>query len=393
MTAVRAASQQSTAAKRPAPPIDAKIERIETIALKVKLERPAAGSTLKLTHRCTIVTRIHTDVGVVGECFNGNDDELQGAIIRLIHDELEPRLKGRSVAGIEEAWATTRVATEPFLRDRRVPLRAQSCVDSALHDAFAKLVGLPLHVLWGRSERKVRVAALGGYYRERDDIAGLVEEVAELKAHGIHGLKLKVGGRTPREDAERVTAVRRAGGDDFIVAADANQGWTREQAVDFARRVADLGLAWFEEPVKWDNDRRDMALVRTLGGIPINAGQSELSRFGCRDLMLADAIDICNFDASWGGGPTEWRRVAALASSFNVGMMQHIEPQIGLMLVGGAANGRYGEVMLPWRDPFFYWLIADNADPFCDGYHMLSDKPGWGMTFDTDYLKHARRID
>jgi D-arabinonate dehydratase len=374
------------------PPINAKIERIETIPLKVKLDRPAAGSTLKLTHRCAIVTRIHTDAGVVGECYNGNDDETQGAIIKLIRDELEPRLIGHSVVGLEEAWSITRVATEPFLRDRRIALRAQACVDSALHDTVGKLYGLPLHVLWGRASRDVKTVALGGYYRERNELEGLAEEVAELKAIGIGGLKVKVGGRTPREDAERVTAVRRAGGEDFVVAADANQGWTREQAIDFARRVADLGLAWFEEPCKWDNDRRDMALVRTLGRVPVSAGQSELSRFGCRDLMLADAIDICNFDASWGGGPTEWRRVATLAACFKVGMMQHIEPQIGLMLVGGAANGRFGEVMLPWRDPFFYSLIADQK-PYRQGVYTLPAKPGWGMSFDPDYLAHARRTD
>jgi D-galactarolactone cycloisomerase len=376
----------------PLPLADAKIERIETIPLKVKLDRPAAGATLKLTHRCTIVTRIHTDVGVVGECYNGNDDELQGAVIRLIHQELEPLLIGRSVVGLEEAWAAMRVSTEPFLRDRRIALRAQACVDSALHDAAGKLYGLPLHVLWGRANREVKTVALGGYYRERDELAGLADEVAELKALGIGGLKVKVGGRSPREDAERVAAVRRAGGDNFIVAADANQGWTREQAIEFAQRVAELDLAWFEEPCKWDNDRRDMALVRTLGRVPVSAGQSELSRFGCRDLMLADTIDICNFDASWGGGPTEWRRVAALAACFNVGMMQHIEPQIGLMLVGGAANGRFGEVMLPWRDPFFYSLIAEQA-PYRDGIYTLLAKPGWGISFDWDYLAHARRTD
>jgi D-arabinonate dehydratase len=70
-------------------------------------------------------------------------------------------------------------------------------------------------------------------------------------------------------------------------------------------------------------------------------------------------------------------------------MMQHIEPQIGLMLVGGAANGRFGEVMMPWRDPFFYRLIADNTEPFRDGFYTLPDRPGWGMSFDPDYLKHA----
>jgi D-arabinonate dehydratase len=91
MTAVRAASQQATPVERPAPPVDAKIERIETIALKVKLDRPAAGSTLKLTHRCTIVTRIHTDVGVVGECFNGNDDDTQGLVRLLLAVMVQPQ--------------------------------------------------------------------------------------------------------------------------------------------------------------------------------------------------------------------------------------------------------------------------------------------------------------
>ncbi len=369
---------------------EARIERIETIPLKVKLDRPAAGSTLKLTHRCTIVTRVHTDAGVVGECFNGNDDELQADVIRMIHAELEPRLKGCSVMGVQQAWQQMRPATEPFLRDRRVALRAQGCIDSALHDAAGKLLGIPLHRLWGSAAAEVRVVALGGYYRERDEAALLADEVAELKALGIHGLKLKVGGRTPREDIERVATVRRAGGDAFIVAADANQGWDRSQAIDFARRARELNLEWLEEPCKWDNDRRDMALVRAMGGVTTSAGQSELSRFGCRDLMIAEAIDICNFDASWGGGPTEWRRVAALASCFNVGMMQHIEPQIGVALVAGVPNGRYAEVMLPWRDPFFYKLIAGQR-PFVDGRYRLSDQPGWGMTLDADYIKHAAR--
>jgi D-arabinonate dehydratase len=370
--------------------INARITRIETIPLRIKLDRPATGSTVRLTHRSTIVTRVHTDAGVVGECFNGNDDDLQAAIIRMIHDEMAPRLVGQPAMGVAEAWDLMRASTEPFLRDRRVSLRAMALVDSALHDVAGKLAGLPLHVMWGSARADVPVVALGGYYREKDELAGLAAEVAELKAMGVGGLKLKIGGRSPAEDAERAQAVRRAGGDDFILACDPNQAWTRQQAIEFARRTADLGLAWYEEPCKWDNDRRELAAVRAITGVPISAGQSELSRFGCRDLMIANAIDICNFDASWGGGPTEWRRVAALATCFDVKMMQHLEPQIGAMMVGGAPNGAYCEVMLPWRDPFFYKLIADQA-PFRNGRYPLPTRPGWGMVLDEDYIKHCRR--
>ena len=117
-----------------------------------------------------------TDAGVVGECFNGSDDELQGAIMGVIADEMTPKLIGRKVMAIEEAWDATRGSTEPFLRDRRIALRAQACVDSALHDAAGKLSGLPLHVLWGSALTEVPVIVLGGYYREKNELEGLAEE-------------------------------------------------------------------------------------------------------------------------------------------------------------------------------------------------------------------------
>ncbi len=370
---------------------DARIVRIESIPLKVPMGGTASGSTLKFTHRCAIVTRIHTDAGVVGESYNGGDDELQAPIVKMI-GAMAGKLAGHRVSAIREIWDETRVFTESFFQDRRIPLRAQACIDSALHDAVGKLAGKPLHRLWGSKATEVPVIVLGGYYREKNELEELAAEVAEIKALGIGGLKLKVGGRMPSEDLKRAEAVRRAGGEDFILACDANQGWTKDQAIEFARGCTHMGISWFEEPCIWDNDREDMAAVRKATGVKIAAGQSELTRFACRDLMAAGAIDICNFDASWGGGPTEWLRVAEFGRQYGVGVTQHIEPQIGCMLVGASSNGTYLEGFLEWRDPFFYRLIADQK-PFRDGKYPLPDKPGWGFTFDTDYLEHARRKD
>jgi L-alanine-DL-glutamate epimerase-like enolase superfamily enzyme len=50
------------------------------------------------------------------------------------------------------------------------------------------------------------------------------------------------------------------------------------------------------------------------------------------------------------------------------------------------------EALLPWRDPFFDKLIADQK-PCRGGKYPLSDQPGWGWSFDTDYLEYARRKD
>ena len=240
---------------------DARIVRIEAIPLKVPMNRTALGSTLKFTHRCAIVTRVHTDAGVIGECYNGGDDELQAPIVRMI-GAMAGKLAGRRVSAIGEIWEETRVFTESFFQDRRIPLRGQACIDSALHDAVGKLAGQPLHRMWGSKATEVPVIVLGGYYREKNELEELAAEVEGIKAFGIGGLKLKVGGRLPSEDLARTEAVRKAGGEDFVIACDANQGWTRDQAIEFARGAVDLGISWFEEPCKWDNDREDMAAVR-----------------------------------------------------------------------------------------------------------------------------------
>ena len=116
-------------------------------------------------------------------------------------------------------------------------------------------------------------------------------------------MKFKVGGRSPEVDAERFRVAREAAGPDFALMADANQGYTLAEAVEFARRVGDLDLRWFEEPCRWTNDRRAMRDVRYMTGVPVCAGQSETTLHGLRDLVVDGAIDVSNFDASWAGGP------------------------------------------------------------------------------------------
>jgi L-alanine-DL-glutamate epimerase-like enolase superfamily enzyme len=224
--------------------------------------------------------------------------------------------------------------------------------------------------------------SIGGYYWPDADIA---REVEGLRERGLAGMKFKVGGLTPEEDAARFREARAAGGDDFILLADANQGWAPRDAIRFARLVEDDGLHWFEEPCRWHNDVLAMRDVRLGAGVSICAGQSEFSASGCRDLMAAGAIDVCNFDASWSGGPTEWRRVAAMALSYDVAMGHHEEPQVASHLLCSIPHGTFVECFDPERDPIWWNLIA-NRPPLVDGTITLSDRPGLGWELDEDYI-------
>ena len=98
-----------------------------------------------------------------------------------------------------------------------------------------------------------------------------------------------------------------------LLAVDANCKFQRDEGLAYAKALKQFDLRWFEEPCGWDNDRKDMALLRAMTGWPIVAGQSEITAEDCRDLMIDAAIDVCNLDASWGGGPSVWLRVARMA--------------------------------------------------------------------------------
>jgi D-galactarolactone cycloisomerase len=362
------------------------IRRIETVPIRVPLSRIYRGSYYQMSHRSTIVTRVYTDEGIVGEAYAGDEDAGLLEIDAIIHEEIAPRLVGADAMAIERCWQLSRGVTFNILRDRRLGLVAQACVDAALWDAIGKRLGQPLWRLWGGFRDRLPMISIGGYY---DGDASVSEEVAEVRARGLAGMKFKVGGRDPETDARRFLEAREAGGPDFILAADANQGWSREEAIRFARLVADADLRWFEEPCRWHNDRRAMRDVRAMGGVAVCAGQTEFSAGGCRDLMVDAAIDVCNFDASWSGGPTEWRRVAAMALSFDVAMGHHEEPQIAGHLLASISNGTYVECFHPDRDPVWWNLVA-NRPELEDGELVLPTSPGLGWELDEDYIEHHR---
>ncbi len=360
------------------------IDRIETMALRAPLGRRFSGSAYSMDNRCTIVTRMYTADGLVSEVYTGDTDVEQSIIVAIIHDELAPRLLGRSAANPEGAWRAMEPSTNDILRDRGLALQAIACLDEAIWDIFGRALGLPLHRVWGSVTDSVPISIIGGYYHLSLDEVG--EVIRRYVDAGFAGMKFKVGGKTPAEDAARVRAAREAAGPDFALMVDANQGYDRAQAVEFAKLVGDLDLRWFEEPVRWTNDMRWMRDVRFQTGIPVCAGQSETTLAGIRDLIVGGAIDVSNFDASWAGGPTIWRKAAGVAAAFGVQLGHHEEPQVSSHLLASVPDHTFVECFDEERDPFF-WRLTDMSTRISDGCYTLSSGPGFGIELDWDYAR------
>lgn len=360
------------------------IDRIETFALRAPLVRRFTGSAYAMDNRCTIVVRLTTADGVVAETYSGDTDDEQALITRIIHDELAPAILGRSARDPEGRWRDMEPATNNILRDRGLALQAIAALDTAIWDTLGRAAGLPLYRLWGAVTDAVPITVIGGYYHL--DAAQTADTMRRYGAQGFAGCKFKVGGRSPAVDAERFRVAREAAGPGFVLMADANQGYTLAEAVEFARRVADLDLRWFEEPCRWTNDRRSMRDVRYQAGVAVCAGQSETTLRGLRDLVVDGAIDVSNFDASWAGGPTIWRKAAGLCAAFGVQLGHHEEPQVSSHLLASVPDHAFVECFDEERDPFF-WRLTGMSARVAGGVYRLPDTPGFGIELDWDYVR------
>jgi L-alanine-DL-glutamate epimerase-like enolase superfamily enzyme len=359
------------------------IRAVEVTPIVVPLKQEYRGSYYRMRNRATILTRVITEGGIVGEAYAGDEDHTLAEIVGVVENEIAPRLLGMDARAYERCWEIGFPVTFDQLRDRKIGLVALASVDLAIWDAIGKALGEPLWRLWGGYRERIPVNIIGGYYGR--DLEGIRDEVAEWTEMGFHGCKFKIGARTPEEDSARVTAARETAGSDFVITVDANQGYTLGQALEFCDRAAGLGIRWFEEPCIWSNDRRDMREVRARGGIPVCAGQSEHSPGACRDLMEAGAVDVCNFDASWSGGYTNWRRMASVAQLYSVELAHHEEPHVAAHLLASQYNGTYLEVFHPDRDPI-WWQMIVNRPEVVDGQMTLPQAPGLGWEYDRDFI-------
>src|SRR5438128_9739457 len=366
-----------------------RIHGIDAIALDIPLKKDFGGSTYHVLKRSTVITRMRTDEGLVSEVYNGDNRAHGPEIVRIIQEDLAPRVRGKRILESERIWEEM-FALSHAQRDRKTLLEAIACVDCAIWDLVGKAVGKRVCELLGGYRTELPVISIGGYYMEGKTHADIGREMEAYRLAGMAGCKFKVGGLTPQEDARRVEAARRAAGPDFVLAVDANRGWTAPDAIRFARLVEPLDIRWFEEPCHWYDDVALMARVRHATRIPVTAGQSEITSHGVRRMLDAGAVDFVNLDASEGGGVTDWRRAAALCATAGAEMAHHEESQISRHLLAAVPHGTYAECFAdPERDPVWQTMWA-NRPRVENGMFSVGAEPGFGLVLDEAMVRKYR---
>lgn len=245
-----------------------KIKRIEPIAVSLPMLKPLKMSFEEVASAENLLVRLESGDGVVGwggaaaaPTMTGETVPGMAAAIR----HLAPRLEGMALDDIAAVMA--RAGNYLYGNNS-----AKSAIEMALHDALGRSRGKPAHdLLGGRRRGRIPILRMVGTGK---GIAADVEEARRAREEGHVAFKIKVGVADPREDAERTRRICEAldGNGNILICADANQGWTPEQAIAYARGVEDTALAFFEQPVA-AHDIDGMAKVARASRIPVGADE------------------------------------------------------------------------------------------------------------------------
>ncbi|SDX05993.1 L-alanine-DL-glutamate epimerase [Roseicitreum antarcticum] len=362
-----------------------KIAKVDVHLVSTPVTGGLADATRKVECVGFTVVRVTTDQGLEGLGLTYH--EVGGEATRaLILNNIAPKIIGRDPLETEVIWEDL----FHYLRGvgrKGLTFGALSAVDLALWDLKGKIVDLPLYRLLGGNRTRVPIYASGGWTSYSDD--ELVAEMQDMVAQGYKHVKFKVGvdgAANPRRDAVRVRKVRDAVGPDIKLLLDANNCWDAATAVQFANTVRECDIMLFEEPVLAD-DIPGLARFKRGTDIPLATGEHEYTKYGARDLIIADAADIIQIDGTRAGGYTEMLKIAGMTQAWNLKFAPHAMEHMHLHLVSAVPNAPFLERLRLFEDVTD--KVFKDAPLPVDGYMTVPDLPGHGLSLDMDFIRDA----
>ncbi|MBD3366699.1 MAG: dipeptide epimerase [Candidatus Eisenbacteria bacterium] len=228
---------------------------------------------------------------------------------------------------------------------------ARASLEIAAHDMLGRRLGVPLYEYFELDPARTPTTTVSIGLDEPDEMVRKALEVA-----GFPLLKIKLSSTTGTEVVRRI---REETGADVTV--DANCGWSREEAVERAAELSEIGVLFIEQPVAAD-DVEGLAHVRERSGVPVYADEScptsaELER-------VSGAVDGIVIKLMKCGGLIEAVRMARTARERGLGTM------IGCMLESSLALTAAAHIS----------PLVDYAD--LDSGFLLREDPFVGMTID-----------
>jgi galactonate dehydratase len=275
--------------------------------------------------RCGVwcLVRLETDAGLTGI---GEASTTEPFMAAAVVARLAEFLIGRDPARIQEIWQDA-YRRYYNVRGGNLYLAALSGIEHALWDIKGKVAGLPVYELLGGAVRdRIPVYVNHMFFGDVPfEPAAYAERAAEAVARGFRAIKIdpygSMRGHASTAELRRATAivqaVREAIGPEVELAVDSHARFAVESAIRAGRALQDLDVLFFEEPVPPENVDA-LRRVREALAVPIASGERAYTKWGFRDLLEAQAVEIIQPDVAHCGGIFEMRLIAAQAETHYV---------------------------------------------------------------------------
>ena len=274
---------------------------------------------------------------------------------------------------------------------REALIRISAALDIACWDLVGKAANIPLYKLFGGYRNKVPVYVTCAYYRDGKDEIELRDELKKLIDIGHQSFKVKVGGLSIKEDAKRLETIRNEIGNQKDLMIDVNRAWDLKTAIEGVEEFKKFNPIWIEEPVRWEDDRRNLKLLSKQTDIPLSGGESEITIYGCRSMIEEEAIQILQFDCTMFGGFTNGKKLSALCEINHIDIAPHHDCYIHAPLVAASPSGRIVESFDDERDPLQSELF-ENQHKMSNGWIYLNENPGLGFDISEAALKKFGKL-
>ena len=309
--------------------------------------KPTGPDTVDL-----VLVRVDTDAGVTGLGFTYVLGPGATAVRGLIDAEIAPVVSG------EDPHDTDRLFAKAETRFRGVGFtglvaRAYAAVDIALWDVKAKAAGVPLFRLLGnaRAAAPFFVSDLATPGRSAADVVKAAKPLLKL---GATGLRVEVGTRDLRADADRVREISDGLGEDASVSVAADGRFDLGTAEALTHFFEDIGVDWFEDPIP-AADTLGYQKLANLMEVPLAGGSSVDTRERVFRVIRDGMVRTIRPDVCRIGGITPLLKVATVAEAFQVSVSPVRLPEIGVHLACGIG-------VVPHVDTVSWF-----ADVFTDG--------------------------
>jgi L-alanine-DL-glutamate epimerase-like enolase superfamily enzyme len=270
-------------------------------------------------------------------------------------------------------------------------IRISAALDIACWDLIGKAANIPLYKLFGGYRNKVPVYVTCAYYRDGKDEFELRDELKKLIDIGHQSFKVKVGGLSIKEDVKRLEIIRNEIGNQKDLMIDVNRAWDLKTAIEGVEELKKFNPTWIEEPVRWEDDRRNLKLLSKQTDIPLSGGESEITIYGCRSMIEEEAIQILQFDCTMFGGFTNGKKLSALCEINHIDIAPHHDCYIHAPLVAASPSGRIVESFDDERDPLQSELF-ENQHKMSNGWIYLNENPGLGFDISEAALKKFGKL-